>query len=190
MPGRPFFWAELTSNNFKSLDPERTIGILPVAATEQHGPHLPVMTDTAIADGMIALLRERLPEDLDVLVLPVQSIGKSNEHLLSPGTLSLTADTLLRVLVEVGECVHRAGLRKMVLANSHGGNVPVLATALDRARAAGVMTVLNLAPAPPDAAGLLAAGTDWLIVNAPEAGAILGRPVADPAGARAAARSP
>ena len=65
--------------------------------------------------------------------------------------------------------------------------VPVLAAALDRARAAGVLTVLNLAPAPPDAAGLLAAGTDWLIVNAPEAGAILGRPVADPAGARAAA---
>ena len=64
--------------------------------------------------------------------------------------------------------------------------VPVLAAALDRARAAGVMTVLNLAPAPPDAAGLLAAGADWLIVNAPEAAAILGRPVADPAGARAA----
>ena len=64
--------------------------------------------------------------------------------------------------------------------------VPVLTAALDRARAAGVMTVLNLAPAPPDAAGLLAAGADWLIVNAPEAAAILGRPVADPAGARAA----
>ena len=64
--------------------------------------------------------------------------------------------------------------------------VPVLAAALDGARAAGVMTVLNLAPAPPDAAGLLAAGADWLIVNAPEAAAILGRPVADPAGARAA----
>ena len=65
--------------------------------------------------------------------------------------------------------------------------VPVLADALDRARAARVMTVLNLAPAPPDASGLLAAGVDWLIVNAPEAGAILGRPVTGPAGAQAAA---
>jgi ribokinase len=65
--------------------------------------------------------------------------------------------------------------------------VPVLAAALDRARAAHVMTVLNLAPAPPDAAGLLGAGVDWLIVNAPEAAAILGRPVADPAAAQAAA---
>jgi len=64
----------------------------------------------------------------------------------------------------------------------------VLAAALDQARAAGVMTVLNLAPAPPDASGLLAAGVvDWLVVNAPEAGAILGRPVTDPAGAQAAA---
>jgi ribokinase len=65
--------------------------------------------------------------------------------------------------------------------------VPVLAAALDRARAAHVMTVLNLAPAPPDASGLLEAGVDWLIVNAPEAATILGRPVADPAAAQAAA---
>jgi len=128
MPGRAFFWAELTSNEFKGLDPETTIAILPVAATEQHGPHLPVMTDTAIAGGMIALLKERLPDELSVLVLPIQSVGKSNEHLLSPGTLSLSAETLQHVLVETGEGVHRAGLRKLVLANSHGGNVPVLAT--------------------------------------------------------------
>ena len=64
-----------------------------------------------------------------MLVLPIQSIGKSNEHILSPGTLTLSAETLLRVLVETGESVHRAGLRKMVLANSHGGNASVLATA-------------------------------------------------------------
>jgi creatinine amidohydrolase len=123
-----FFWAELKSNDFRSLDPERTIAILPVAAIEQHGPHLPVMTDTAIAVSMLDLLRDRLPEDLHVLVLPIQAIGKSNEHLLSPGTLSLSAETLSRMLVEIVESVHRAGLRKIVLANSHGGNVPVLAT--------------------------------------------------------------
>lgn len=129
MPGQAFFWAELTTKDFEGLDPERTIAILPVAATEQHGPHLPVMTDTAIADGMLAVLRRRLTSDLRVLVLPVQSIGKSNEHILSPGTLSLSADTLLRVLVETGEGVHRAGLRKLVFANSHGGNASVIATA-------------------------------------------------------------
>jgi creatinine amidohydrolase len=128
VPGRSFYWGELTSNDFKGLDPEKTIAILPVAATEQHGPHLPVMTDTAIAQGMIDLLKDRLPDDLKILVLPIQSIGKSNEHLLSPGTLSLSAETLQRVLVETAEGVRRAGLRKIVLANSHGGNVSVLTT--------------------------------------------------------------
>ena len=128
MPERAFFWAELKSEEFRGLDPERTIAVLPVAATEQHGPHLPVMTDTAIAEGMIALLKEQLPADLNVLVLPIQSIGKSNEHLLSPGTLSLSAETLHRVLVETGEGVHRGGLRKLILANSHGGNASVLTT--------------------------------------------------------------
>ena len=128
VPGRAFFWAELRSNDFRDLDPEKTIAILPVAATEQHGPHLPVMTDTAIADGMIALLKDSLPAELSVLVLPVQAVGKSNEHLLSPGTLSLSAETLQHVLVEIGEGVYRAGLRKIILANSHGGNASVLTT--------------------------------------------------------------
>ena len=114
MPGHAFFWAELTTKDFEGLDPEKTIAVLPVAATEQHGPHLPVMTDTAIAEGMIALLQKRLPSDLRVLVLPIQSIGKSNEHVLSPGTLTLSAETLLRVLVETGESVHRAGVEKLV----------------------------------------------------------------------------
>jgi creatinine amidohydrolase len=123
---RKRYWSELTTTDFAGLDAQTTIAVLPVAAIEQHGPHLPVSTDTAIADGMIGEVLKRLPDDLTVLVLPTQAIGKSNEHLRSPGTLTLTAETALRAWTEIGESVHRAGLRKLVMVNSHGGNVDVI----------------------------------------------------------------
>ncbi len=122
---RPY-WHDMTTDDFVGLDPERTVAVLPVAAVEQHGPHLPVQVDSAINAGIVARMVEILPDDLPVTVLPQQAVGKSNEHLRFPGTLTLSAETLMRVLVEVGECVHRAGLRKLVLFNSHGGNVQIL----------------------------------------------------------------
>src|SRR5262249_1813745 len=123
---RKLFWSELNTNEFAGLDPETTIAVLPIAATEQHGPHLPVATDTAIAEGMIAETIRQLPADQSVLFLPVQAVGKSNEHLRSRGTITLTAETALRSWIEIGEAVHRAGLRKLILVNSHGGNVDVI----------------------------------------------------------------
>src|SRR5262249_32959265 len=74
-------WPELKSSEFAGLEPNSALAILPVASTEQHGPHLPVMTDTAIAEGLIKTVLVRLPDDLNVLFLPTQTIGKSNEHL-------------------------------------------------------------------------------------------------------------
>jgi creatinine amidohydrolase len=123
---RTFFWNELKTTDFARLDPEKTIAVVPVAATEQHGPHLPVGVDTMIADGMIKEVLLRLPEDLSILVLPTQAIGKSNEHLRSAGTITLAAETAIRAWTEIGEAVHRAGVRKLVFINSHGGNVDVL----------------------------------------------------------------
>jgi creatinine amidohydrolase len=112
----------LKSSEFAALDRQSTLVILPVAAIEQHGPHLPVMTDTAIMEGMIATAVDRLPDDLRVLFLPIQAIGKSNEHLRSPGTITFSVDTIIRAWFEIGEGVHRAGLRKL----SHGGNIDVI----------------------------------------------------------------
>lgn len=123
---RHFFWNELNASDFASLDPERVIAILPTASTEQHGPHLPIATDVAIAQGMLEETRRQLPDDLDILVLPIQEIGKANEHKYGPGTLSLSAELLIPVWTAIGQKVFEAGLRKMVIVNSHGGNTDII----------------------------------------------------------------
>lgn len=138
-----FFWNELTTRDFDDLDPETVVAVLPVAATEQHGPHLPVSTDSAIAAGMLGLLRERVPPDLQILVLPIQEIGKSNEHLQKPGTLTRPADRLIADWVDIGVGVARAGIRKLVIVNSHGGNAPVVDIVARELRIAQRMLVVS-----------------------------------------------
>lgn len=124
MPARS--WLDLTTEDFRSRDMSRAIAVLPIAAVEQHGPHLPVGVDTFINEGYLARMMELVPDELDVLVLPVQAVGKSNEHLAFPGTITLSAETAIRAWTEIGESVRRAGCRKLVFANSHGGNVAVV----------------------------------------------------------------
>lgn len=119
-------WHEMTTTDFRTGDSGSWIAVLPVAAIEQHGPHLPVFTDTCIAEGMIARALELMPADLPVTVLPVQAVGKSNEHISSPGTLTLSWDTVTRAWIELGDSVRRAGVMKLILINAHGGNVPIL----------------------------------------------------------------
>jgi creatinine amidohydrolase len=120
------FWAEMTWRDFLSPAIEEAIAVLPVAAVEQHGPHLPLGVDLLLMQGYLARVVERLPDDLPVLFLPIQAVGASAEHENFPGTLSLSATSLIAVLGEIGASVARAGVRKLVLLNSHGGNVPVL----------------------------------------------------------------
>ena len=120
------FWADLTTREFAQLDPVRTIAILPVAATEQHGPHLPLSVDTMLADGLVAAALPHLPDDLSVLFLPTQAVGLSPEHMQFPGTLTLKAETVIQLWTQIGESVARAGINKLVLLNSHGGQVGVM----------------------------------------------------------------
>lgn len=119
-------WLDLSTEEFRTRDMSRAIAVLPVAAVEQHGPHLPVGVDTRIAEGYLARVAPLVPDDLDVLLLPVQAVGKSNEHIAFPGTLTLSAETAIRAWTEIGESVRRAGCSKLVIVNSHGGNVAVI----------------------------------------------------------------
>ena len=102
------------------------IAVLPVAATEQHGPHLPLCVDTALVDGIVAASLAHLPVALPVLFLPTQAVGLSPEHARFPGTLTLKAETIIRLWTDIGESVAAAGIKKLVLFNAHGGQVSVL----------------------------------------------------------------
>jgi creatinine amidohydrolase len=119
LPSR--YWWDLTTAQFAALDMAKVVALQPVAAVEQHGPHLPVRVDAAINAGIVSRALELMPEDLPILVLPSLSVGKSNEHLAFPGTLTLSYETLGRVWCEIGESVARAGCRKIIFFNSHGG---------------------------------------------------------------------
>ena len=124
------FWADLTTQDFAQLitsgDAANTIAVLPVAAIEQHGPHLPVSVDTVLVEGVLAAALPHLAPDLKVLFLPTQAVGFSPEHARFPGTLTLKAETVLRLWTEIGESVAAAGIKKLVLFNSHGGQVSVM----------------------------------------------------------------
>jgi creatinine amidohydrolase len=114
-------WRDMTTKEFATLDVARIIAILPVGSIEQHGPHLPVGVDSSINEAVLTRALELAPPALPVTVLPMTYVGKSDEHLAFPGTLTLSADTLLRVWTEIGASVARAGVRKLVIFNSHGG---------------------------------------------------------------------
>ncbi len=120
------YWSHYSSEEFSRLDREQLVAVLPVGAIEQHGPHLPLVVDAAIVDGMIEAVIERLPETSTALFLPTQQVGKSNEHARYAGTLTLSVETLTSAWCELGACVAKAGVRKLVLLNSHGGNVSVM----------------------------------------------------------------
>lgn len=117
------FWADLATRDFAQLDPGRTVAVLPLGATEQHGPHLPLAVDQVLVDGIVAAALPQVPPEVPVLVLPTQPVGYSPEHSSFDGTLTLSAPTLIALWTEIGECVARAGVRKLLLFNAHGGQV-------------------------------------------------------------------
>src|SRR5882672_3456434 len=152
-PVPPRDWTEIHWPDIAGSEPARWIAVLPLAATEQHGPHLPLGTDVMIAQAYLARVRELLPECIPATFLPLQPVGISTEHIGYPGTLTLPTDVALKTWMAIGESVARAGIKKLVMVTSHGGNSAGISLVAQELRAHH---------------GLLAVTTGWLRFGAPE----------------------
>jgi creatinine amidohydrolase len=120
------FWSDLNTQDFARMDKSRVIAVLPLSATEQHGPHLPLSVDTDIVNAVIARsvpLLQTLAPSLPVYFLPTQAVGLSPEHAAFHGTLTLKPETLIRLWTDIAESVNAAGIHKLVMFNAHGGHV-------------------------------------------------------------------
>jgi creatinine amidohydrolase len=149
----PRDWTDIHWPDLTGEDAARWIAVLPLAATEQHGPHLPVGTDVIIAEAYLARVRELLPDSLPATFLPLQPVGISTEHIGYPGTLTLPADVALKTWMALGESVARAGMKKLVMVTSHGGNSAAMTLVAQDLRAR---------------YGLLAVTTGWSRLSAAE----------------------
>ncbi|HRO35539.1 creatininase family protein [Thauera sp.] len=142
MPALPW-WQDLTPRRIAELADADAVALLPLAAIEQHGEHLPLSTDLDIALGLLEAALPKLRPGLPWCVLPPFAVGCSLEHGGFAGTLALGAPTALASVVEIGACVARAGLRRLVMFNTHGGNKALVDLAALELRAAHRMLVVR-----------------------------------------------
>ena len=149
----PRDWADIPRAEVPATDAARWIAVLPLAATEQHGPHLPLTTDVMIANAYLARVRERLPANIPATFLPVQEVGISTEHTDYPGTQTLPTEVALKSWMALGESVARAGVKKLVMVTSHGGNSAAMMLVAQDLRAQH---------------GMLAVTTSWSRFGAPD----------------------
>src|SRR6204780_1667277 len=149
----PRDWTEIHWPDISGDAAARWIAVLPLAATEQHGPHLPLGTDVMIAQAYLARVHELLADSLPATFLPIQPVGISTEHIGYPGTLTLPTEVALKAWMALGESVARAGIRKLVMVTSHGGNSAAMSLVAQDLRAQH---------------GLLVVTTSWFRLSAAE----------------------
>ncbi|MES1933416.1 creatininase [Salinisphaera shabanensis T35B1] len=138
------YWCDLSGPELAAIANDASVAILPVAAVEQHGPHLPLSTDVTIGEGLLAGALERLRNaSAPVFVLPTFAVGASLEHTGFAGTLSIAPETAITTIESIGASLAAAGIRRLLLFNSHGGNKAVLDLAALKLRAAHRMLVVK-----------------------------------------------
>jgi len=148
------YFPDLTGPQVAERLTARSILVQPLGAIEQHGPHLPLSTDSVIATAVAEAAVEEVGDELDVWLLPTLEYTKSNEHAWSPGTVWLSATTLLAVLDDIGRCIATTPAQRLVFFNGHGGNSALLNVANREIRLAhGLMTFLTHPGVPPDQGG-------------------------------------
>ncbi len=125
-PVPPRDWTAIDWTKVNATAAARWIAVLPLAATEQHGPHLPLETDVMIGEAYLARVREHLPDTVPATFLPIERIGISTEHIDFAGTQTLSTEAALARWKSIGESVARAGVRKIVIVTSHGGNAAAM----------------------------------------------------------------
>lgn len=161
----PRFWTDLTRADIDGGALSDAMAVLPLAAVEQHGPHLPLGVDAFIMQAHLDRVLADAPADLPLIVLPVQAVGASDEHLAFPGTLTLTPTLALQTWVALGEGVHRAGGRRIVLVSSHGGNSAAMEIAAQELRVrlgmVAVTTSWSRLGLPPEVAAMPGIAHDW-----------------------------
>ncbi len=126
MPTPPRDWTAIDWSKVDAAAAARWIAVLPLAATEQHGPHLPLETDVMIGEAYLARVREHLPNAIRATFLPIERIGISTEHIDFAGTQTLSTEAALAKWKSIGESVARAGVKKIVIVTSHGGNAAAM----------------------------------------------------------------
>jgi creatinine amidohydrolase len=152
-PAPPRDWTAIDWTKVDAATVARWIAVLPLAATEQHGPHLPFETDVMIGQAYLAQVREHLPDTIPATFLPIEKIGISTEHIDFAGTKTLSTEAALAKWKAIGERVARAGVRKIVIVTSHGGNAAAMALVAQDLRAHH---------------GMLAVTTSWFRFGVPD----------------------
>ena len=125
-------WSEMTWPEIEEASRSDTMVLVPMGSMEQHGPHLPLDTDSEIASRVVQKVVERLSRRREALIFPPIRFTYSLHHMSFPGTISLSSDTLINVVVEICSCIIQHGFKKIAIINTHGGNSSLLRMAVDR----------------------------------------------------------